>query len=79
MDLIKILALVVVGMPVTLLVTAQVAIVIRHFSQTELEPPLPQPPTPAFSKLHYTAWGATWLVSLATVALSSSAQVPICS
>ena len=74
-DLAKILALIVVGMPVTLLVTAQVAILIRRFSETELEPTNPIPPTPAFSRLHHIAWAAIWVVSLAGVALSPSAQV----
>ena len=74
-DLAKILGLIVVGMPVTLLVTAQVAITIRKFSETEMEPPEPQAPAGAFSRLHHTAWGATWVLSLAAVAFSSSAQV----
>ena len=74
-DLAKILGLVVVGMPVTLLVTAQVAILIRHFSATQLEPPQTGPPPPAFTRLHHLAWGATWLTSLAAVAFSSSGQV----
>lgn len=74
-DLVKILGLVIVGMPATLLVTAQVAILIRKYSKTEMEPHEPQDSMPPFSKLHYAAWGGTWLVSLAAVAFSSSTQV----
>lgn len=73
-DLVKILGLVIVGMPATLLVTAQVAILIRKYSKTEMEPHEPQDSMPPFSKLHYAAWGGTWLVSLAAVAFSSSTQ-----
>ncbi|KAK9807442.1 hypothetical protein WJX73_007719 [Symbiochloris irregularis] len=71
----KILSIIAIGMPFTLLVTAQVAIVIRRISQTELEPAKPEAQLPPFSKVHHIAWGATWLVSLAGCALSSSAQV----
>jgi hypothetical protein len=56
-DLAKIVAIIALGMPATLLVTAWIAVAIRNATRTELEEqPVPKR-LPPFSKFHYALWG----------------------
>ena len=58
-DLAKITAIIGVGMPASLLVTAWVAVTIRNAVRTEMEEqPVPKR-LPAFNKFHYAGWGMT--------------------
>ena len=56
-DMAKILAIIGLGMPASLLFTAQVAVVIRALCQTQVEPQPPPRPQQPFSRAHHLAWG----------------------
>ena len=58
--MVKILAIIGLGMPASLLVTAQVAVSIRALCRTQVEPQPPHRPQPPFSRAHHAAWGARW-------------------
>ncbi len=53
----KILAIICLGMPASLLFTAQVAVGIRALCKTQVEPQPPQRPQPPFARAHHLAWG----------------------
>ena len=57
-DLAKIVGIICVGMPASLLVTAQVAVLIRSAVRTTLEDTPPSQKLPPFAQSHYLAWGA---------------------
>ena len=54
----KILAIIGLGMPASLLFTAQVAVGIRVLCRAQVEPQPPPRPQPPFSRAHHAAWGA---------------------
>lgn len=58
--LLKIILVILVGMPASLLVTAAVAKNIRKFVNTELEPAEVQPPSRPFTLKHHIAWGGAF-------------------
>ena len=57
-DLAKILGIIAVGMPASLLVTAQVTVLIRNAVKTDMEEQPPVKRLPPFTTLHYAGWGA---------------------
>lgn len=57
-DLAKIMAIIAVGMPASLLVTAWVAVAIRSAVRTEMEEQPTPKRLPSFNKFHYAGWGA---------------------
>ena len=59
-DMAKIMAIIGLGMPASLLFTAQVAVGIRGLCQTQVEPQPPPRAEPPFSRAHHLAWGAQW-------------------
>ncbi len=56
--MVKILAIIGLGMPASLLFTAQVAVGIRSLCRTQVEPQPPLQAQAPFSRAHYLAWGA---------------------
>ena len=59
-DLGKIIGIIAIGMPASLLFTAQVAVSIRRMVNTKLEDtPAPKKPPP-FKAFHYSLWGASY-------------------
>lgn len=50
-------AVIAVGMPLTLLTTAQVAFLIRNFVQTEMQNMPAADSLPPFGKMHFITWG----------------------
>lgn len=54
--MLRILLVILVGMPASLAVTASVAKAIRQLTNTELEPPEPQKPKEPFTRGHHIAW-----------------------
>lgn len=69
-DLAKMLAVVVLGMPATLLATAAIAVAIRKAAKTPLGPPPPADAPSPFSRRHYVGWGAVAAFSGSALALS---------
>lgn len=57
-DLAKILGIIAVGMPASLLVTAQVTVLIRNAVRTDMEEQPPVKRLPPFTAAHYAGWGA---------------------
>ena len=55
-ELLKIVLVILVGMPASLLVTAAVAKNIRKVVNTKMEPPDVTPPSAPFTKTHHIAW-----------------------
>lgn len=51
------MAIIAVGMPASLLVTAQIAVSIRTAVKTEMEEQPPPKRLPPFGRLHYAGWG----------------------
>lgn len=72
-DLAKTLAVVVLGMPATLLATAAVAVAIRNAAKTPLGPPPPADAPAPFSRRHYVGWGSVAAASGLAVAVSGAA------
>ena len=58
-DLGKILAIIAVGMPASLIFTAQVAVSIRKMVNTKLEDTPTPKKLPPFKPFHYSLWGAS--------------------
>lgn len=56
-DLARMAAVVAVGMPSTLLISAACVLGIRHMSGKEVQAQAQQPPPPPFTKAHAAAWG----------------------
>lgn len=56
-SLAKMVAVVAVGMPLTLLTTAQVAFLVRNYVQTEMQSIPVADSLPAFNKTHFISWG----------------------
>jgi hypothetical protein len=52
------MAIIGVGMPASLLVTAGVAVAIRNAVRTEMEEQPALKRMPSFNKFHYAGWGA---------------------
>ncbi len=75
-DLAKMLAVVVLGMPATLLATAAVAVAIRSAAKTPLGAPPPSDAPAPFSRRHYVGWGAVAACSGAALAASGPAAAP---
>ena len=75
LDLLKVLVVIAVGMPLSLWATARIAVTVRSFASTELQPSPPMAPNPPFTQAHRVAWGAAAVLALMVVILSSSAQV----
>ena len=71
-DLAKMLAVVVLGMPATLLATAALAVAIRNAAKTPLGPPPPAEAPAPFSRRHYVGWGSTAVASGAALALGGA-------
>ena len=69
-DLAKMLAVVVLGMPATLLATAAVAVAIRNAAKTPLGPPPPADAPAPFSRRHYVGWGSVAAASGAVLAFA---------
>ena len=57
----KILAIIAVGMPLSLIFTAQVAVSIRKMVNTKLEDTPTPKKLPPFKAFHYSLWGACCL------------------
>ena len=57
-DLGKILAIIAVGMPASLIFTAQVAVTVRKAVNTKLEDTPTPKKLPPFKPFHYSLWGA---------------------
>ena len=56
-DLGKIVAIIAVGMPASLIFTAQVAVAIRKMVETKLEDTPTPKKLPPFKRFHYSLWG----------------------
>lgn len=77
-DLAKMLAVVVFGMPATLIVTAAVTVAIRNAAKTPLGPPPPADAPAPFSRRHYVGWGAVAAASGAALVFGgASAPGPV--
>lgn len=77
-DLAKMLAVVVLGMPATLLATAAVAVAIRNAAGTPLGAPPPADAPAPFSRRHYVGWGSVAAASGAALAVGgASAPQPV--
>ena len=61
-DLGKIVAIVALGMPASLIFTAQVAVAIRKMVETKLEDTPTPKKLPPFKRFHYSLWGEPRLV-----------------
>ena len=57
-DLAKIIGIIAVGMPASLLFTAQVAVSIRKMVDTKLEDTPTPKKLPPFKRFHYNLWGS---------------------
>jgi len=75
-DLAKMLVVVVLGMPATLVATAAVAVAIRNAAKTPLGPPPPADAPAPFSRRHYVGWGSVAAFSGLAVALTGSQAAP---
>jgi hypothetical protein len=58
-----------VGMVATLMFTAQITVAIREAVKTPVKEIAKAKPSPPFTSLHYAAWGAVFVASLAATAL----------
>ena len=56
-------AVVAVGMPLTLLTTAQIAFMIRKYVQTEMQSMPAADSLPPFNKMHFITWGMYHLLA----------------
>lgn len=61
----KILAIIAVGMPASLVFTAQIAVSIRKMVKTELEDSPTPKKLPPFKRFHYSLWGTFHIPSFA--------------
>ena len=61
-DLGKIVAIVALGMPASLIFTAQVAVAIRKMVETKLEDTPTPKKLPPFKRFHYSLWGESRLL-----------------
>ncbi|KAK9821310.1 hypothetical protein WJX81_008067 [Elliptochloris bilobata] len=68
-DMAKILAIIGLGMPASLLFTAQVAVGIRALCRTQMEPQPPPRPQLSFSRAHHVGWGIVAVIALAAAVL----------
>lgn len=71
-SLAKMFAVIAVGMPLTLLSTAQVAFQVRKYIQTEMLDAPTADALPPFGKMHFITWGAVAAVSVALACLNPS-------
>ena len=60
-DLAKILGIVALGMPASLVFTAQVAVSIRKMVETKLEDTPAHKKLPPFKRFHYSLWGGYFI------------------
>ncbi|EIE23379.1 hypothetical protein COCSUDRAFT_15440, partial [Coccomyxa subellipsoidea C-169] len=75
-DLAKIMAIIGVGMPASLLVTAWVAVAIRNAVRTEMEEQPTPKRLPSFNKYHYAGWGGVLALGLAVAVASPGGWAP---
>lgn len=68
-DLGKIVAIVALGMPASLIFTAQVAVAIRKLVETKLEDTPTPKKLPPFKRFHYSLWGESRLVIACLISL----------
>ena len=68
-DLGKIVAIVALGMPASLIFTAQVAVAIRKMVETKLEDTPTPKKLPPFKRFHYSLWGESRLVIACLISL----------
>lgn len=70
-DLAKILGIVALGMPASLVFTAQVAVSIRKMVETKLEDTPTPKKLPPFTRFHYSLWGGSFIASRKAGALTA--------
>ena len=68
-DLARMLLIISLGMPATLLATAALVVGIRKLVSTPAGPPPPSDPPKPFTQRHYVGWGAIGVLSLLAAAL----------
>ena len=73
-DLGKIVAIVALGMPASLIFTAQVAVAIRKMVETKLEDTPTPKKLPPFKRFHYSLWGESRLVIAFPLSLLYSSE-----